>query len=135
MPIQYTIIESKKLVYAVGSGVLTLPDLLRHIEELAADPRYKAPMKKIVDYRNAIMQKLTMKEADIFTHKKASLKKTFLREKCAIVTNKDVDFGMSRAHGAKIEGEDIDTRIFRDMNKALDWLDIQVENDELLIKN
>ena len=51
------------MVYALGTGLLlTLPDLLSHIEELAADPRYKAPMKKIVDYRNATIKKLAMKE-------------------------------------------------------------------------
>lgn len=131
MPVQYKIIESKHLVYAVGSGLLTLPDLLSHLDDLAADPQYKAPMKKIVDYRNATINKLTMNEADIFTSKKARLKKLFLGEKCAIVTN-NVDFGMSRSHGTKIEKADIDTMVFRDINKALDWLDIQIDDDEEL---
>lgn len=134
MPIRYKIIESKKLVYAVGSGLLTLPDLLGHLDDLAADPQYKAPMNKIVDYRKATIKKLTMNEADIFTYKKARLKKLFLGEKCAIVTNTDVDFGMSRVHGTKIEKADIDTMTFRDINKALDWLDVQIDDNELSIE-
>jgi hypothetical protein len=86
-------------------------------------------MKKVVDYRNATIHKLTMNEADIFTHKKASLNKTFLGEKCAIIAGKDVDFGMSRSHSAKMESSDIDTMVFRDIYEALDWLSIQMDDD------
>jgi len=133
MPVRYKIIESKKLVYAVGSESLTLSDLLKHLDALAADPKYKAPMKKIVDYRNATIKKLTMNEADIFTSKKTRLKKLFLGEKCAIVTNNDADFGMSRSHGTKIEQAEIDTMVFRELNEALVWLDIQID-DELTME-
>ena len=51
MPIRYRIIEDKKLVYVVGSGRITLSDLLTHMDELSHDPHYNAPMKKLVDYR------------------------------------------------------------------------------------
>jgi len=50
MPIDYHIIESKKLVLANGSGQVTDADVLRCLEQLAADKRYAAPMKKFVDY-------------------------------------------------------------------------------------
>jgi len=49
MPIEYDIIVDEKLVLAKGSGVITGSDVIGHLEALAKDDRYKAPMKKLVD--------------------------------------------------------------------------------------
>ena len=51
MPLKYKIIESKKLVYLKGIGNVTFSELMNHIDELSQDPKYKAPMKKLVDHR------------------------------------------------------------------------------------
>ena len=48
MPIEYDIIEEKRLVLAKGSGVVTAADVIRHLDSLAADDRYTSPMKKLV---------------------------------------------------------------------------------------
>jgi len=36
---------------AIGSGVVTANDVISHLDSLAADNNYIAPMKKLVDYR------------------------------------------------------------------------------------
>jgi hypothetical protein len=51
MPIDYDIIEDKKIVVAKGSGVVTGAEVISHLDSLVADARYAAPMKKIIDYR------------------------------------------------------------------------------------
>ena len=51
MPIDYDIIEDKKIVVAKGSGVVTGADVISHLDSLATDARYAAPMKKIIYYR------------------------------------------------------------------------------------
>jgi len=51
MPLKYKIVESKKLIYLKGIGTVAFSELMNHIDELSQDPKYKAPMKKLVDHR------------------------------------------------------------------------------------
>ena len=118
MQIKYRIIENKKLVYAIGSGRVTLSDLLSHMDELSRDPNYKAPMKKLVDYRQIDCLELSMEESEIFATKKASLNEVFYKEKCAIVATKDINYGTARVHNALISSSGIETAVFRDPKKA-----------------
>ncbi len=131
MPIKYKIFQNRKLVYALGNGKITFDELLQHIEELAADPQYKPPMKKIVDYRNATLFGLSIEEANKFTIKKVQLVEIFNNETCAFVMNSDLDFGMSRAHEAHFENSDITTNVFRNMEEALSWLQVDLDKDEM----
>lgn len=50
MPIDYRILSDRSLVYARGHGVVTTDDIRAHEEALAADPAYRPPMTRIVDY-------------------------------------------------------------------------------------
>jgi len=133
MPVKYNIIESKKLVYAIGSGHVTLSDLMGHMDELSHDPNYKAPMKKLVDYRQVNHLDLSMEASEIFAAKKAELKEVFHKEKCAIVATKDINFGTARVHNALIDSSGIETAVFRDLEKALAWLEIELDDDELIL--
>ena len=133
MPIKYKIFPDKKIVYALGTGEITFNDLLLHIEELAKDPNYKAPMKKIVGYRNSTLSKLTTEEANKFTNKKSQLKDIFQNEMCAFVTHADLDFGLSRVHGAHIESSNITTNVFRSIEDAFIWLGVELEEKEIKI--
>ena len=47
LPLKYEIIQSKKLVYVIGTGAVTFYELMHHIEVLGQDPKYKAPMKNL----------------------------------------------------------------------------------------
>ena len=51
MPITHEIIEEKNIILAIGSGVVTANDVISHLNTLAEDENYMAPMKKLVDYR------------------------------------------------------------------------------------
>jgi len=131
MPIKYKILKNRKFVYAVGEGQISFDDLLQHVNELAEDPKYVSPMKKLVDYRNATIANLTTEEANKFTDKKAQHIDIFRNEMCAIVTDKDLDFGMSRVHGAHIESSNIDTSVFRTIKDALLWLQVDIDEIEI----
>ena len=132
MPLIYKIIESKKLLYVEGVGVVSFSELMNHVDELCQDPKYKAPMKKLVDYRQIKKLDLTMDEQERFVQKKASVKEFFSEEKCAIVAPTDYGFALARVHGALSEGSNRDTSIFRDFNDALTWLDVKLDDDELI---
>ena len=64
--------------------------------------------------------------------KKTSVKELFSGEKCAIVAPTDYGFAIARVHGALSEGSNRDTSIFRDFNDALTWLDVKLDDDELI---
>ncbi len=50
MPIEYEILENKKIVLAKGVGVISGQDVINHLKALSKDDKYVAPMKKYVDY-------------------------------------------------------------------------------------
>jgi hypothetical protein len=128
MPIEYDIIEDKKLVLAKGSGVITAIDAITHLDRLAADNRYTSPMKKLVDYRLVEDIKITSEEAKGIAHKKQSLSSTlFFGEICAFVSQEDVTYGTSRVHQALSEGSSTSTKVFRQIENAVGWLDITLD--------
>ncbi|MBE0564862.1 MAG: hypothetical protein IH621_02820 [Krumholzibacteria bacterium] len=122
MPIRYTIDEQARFVHAVSEGRVTVQDLLAHWDELAADPRYRAPMKKLVDYRRGPALALDREGEKIVTAAKMGHRKAFGGERCAIITPHDIDFGMSRVHGAHMDESGVETAVFRTLAEALAWL-------------
>jgi hypothetical protein len=127
MPIEYDIIVDKKLVLAKGSGVITGIEVMRHLDALAADGRYKAPMKKLVDYRTIESIQISLEEAYSIAQKKIRLTSTFAGERCAFVSPRDVTYGSSRVHQALVNGAGINTSVFRRIEDALQWLDVTLD--------
>ncbi len=132
MPIKYKIFEREKLVYVSGEGKITIDELLRHLEELSRDPEYRAPMKKLVDYRNTPQIGLSREDGQKFTDRKSLFKDSFQGERCAIVVANELDYGVSRVHSARIEPADIETNVFRNIHEALAWLKVDLDENELL---
>jgi hypothetical protein len=133
MPIKYKIFQDRKLIYARGIGKIAYDDLLLHFEKLAADPKYISPMKKLVDYRTSTLSTLSTKESIKVTEKKAQLIETFKNEKCAFLTKSDLDFGMTRFHEAHIDDSSIMTYSFRNIEDALAWLEVDLEENEIYL--
>jgi len=131
MPIKYKILKNKKLVYSVGENSVTLEDLLHHLEELATDQHYTAPMKKLVDYRKAQLVSISNEEVEKFSKEKLAFGNFFQEEMCAIVVNNDLDFGITRMHGMQIEFENINTNSFRKFEDAIAWLKVELDEREM----
>ena len=129
MPIEYDIILDKKLVLAKGSGVITGIDVIRHLDALAVDERYKAPMKKLVDYRTIESISILMKEAYSIAQKKIRLASIFTGERCAFVSPKDVSYVSSRVHQVLVDGAGLNTAVFRRIEDALEWLDVTLDRN------
>jgi len=127
MPIEYDIITDKKLVLAKGSGVITGIDVIRHLDALAVDDRYKAPMKKLVDYRTIDSIRISLKEAYSIAQKKIKLASVFSGERCAFVSPTDVTYGSSRVHQALVDGAGLKTAVFRRIEDALEWLGVNLD--------
>ncbi len=126
MAIEYEIIEDRRLVLAKGSGVVTGNDVIRHLDTLATDERYVTPMKKLVDYSSIEGITISQEEAYRIAQMKETLSKKFAGERCAFVSPADVTFGISRVHQALIDNTDINTEVFRRIEDALEWLDVEL---------
>ena len=128
MPIKYDIIMGKNIVMAVGYGVISATEVIKHLDRLAEDDRYTAPMKKLVDYRAIESINISPNEAEMIARRKKKLAGKFSGEKCAFVSPGDLTYGTARVHQALIDGTDINTQVFRSFEEALDWLDITMEH-------
>jgi hypothetical protein len=129
MPIEYDIIEDQQLVLARGSGVVTGIDVIRHLESLAADKRYTAPMKKIIDYRFIDSINISSEEAVKIALKKDTFSNKFLGEKCVFISPGNDTYSASRVHQSLIDSSSIDTAVFRQIEKALEWLEITLDTN------
>jgi hypothetical protein len=127
----YTIHPEHRLLYVVGRGRVTLDDLLDNLEQVAADPAYRSPMRKLVDYRHCEPLELTPAQCTLFTERKRALAERFANETCAIIVKEEVDFGMSRMHGIQMESTDIETNTFRSLEEGLRWLGVSAAPAQL----
>jgi hypothetical protein len=127
MPIEYDIIMDKKLVLAKGSGVITGSEAIKHLDALALDDSYKAPMKKLVGYRTIDSISISLEEAYAIAQKKIKLAVIFTGERCAFVSPGDTSYGSSRVHQALVDGAGLTTAVFRRVEDALEWLDVALD--------
>jgi hypothetical protein len=129
MSIEYDIITNKKLVLAKGCGVITGSNVIDHLAALAMDERYKAPMKKLIDYRTIDSLRISSEEAYSIARMKIKLSGTFTGERCAFVSPKDDSYSSSRVHQALVDGIGLDTEVFRRIEDALEWLDVTLDKN------
>jgi len=124
MPIRYEIDESRRLVLVTGTGIVTHGDVLAHLTELNEDGRYQAPMKKLVDYRDVSDIQISTDASVVIATTKKKLSDRFAGEKCAFVASTDAVFGTARVHEARVDGAGISTSVFRDLDEAMAWLEL-----------
>ena len=130
MPIDYDIIEDKKLVLAKGIGTISGNDVIRHLEELSKDDRYIAPMKKLIDYRLVENINILSGEAWSIAQLKRKLSSVFKGEKCAFISPGDLTFGKSRVHQSLIDScSDLSTDVFRTVEEAVGWLEVILDHE------
>lgn len=129
MTYRYKIFEDTKLVYVKADGTMRFQDLMEHIETLAKDPGYTSPMKKLLNYLELEKYEVTTRESEIFSKRKQELVNRFMNEKCAIVVPSDLIYGMARHHQAFVDPVRLETDIFRDINEAIRWLEIDPDQD------
>ena len=134
MTLNYDILENHKLVIAKGSGIVTFKEIMSHFDTLSKDPRYAVPMKKLVDYRSVDKFNISVDEERVLTDQKAAYDRIFYKEKCAIVAPADLIFGMARMHSSLISESPIETVVYRDIQRALNWLEIDTAEVEEKLK-
>jgi hypothetical protein len=121
VPVSYEIDRDRGLVRTRCVGATTLPEVLAHFRELAAEPALPEPLDVLLD-----LSELTAAPASDQVRTIADEVRAF-RSKLdwgaiAIVARSDLVFGVSRMFGIVAEDQFANTGVFRSLSEAEDWL-------------
>jgi hypothetical protein len=120
MPADYRIDKQEGVVYATVWGKLTTADVMAARDRVRADPDFFPDMKQLIDGRGLTDWEPTSDE----TSRLADHDPFGPGARRAFVASEDVFYGMFRMYQMLTESSDIRVGVFRDMEKACEWLGI-----------
>jgi hypothetical protein len=105
-----------------GRGDLAASDIAQAAERLYHDPQFRSGMSTLLDLRGA---RPAVTSGDVRTIVSFVSKNLEIRGRgrCAVVTGREVDYGMARIAQAHLEGVGIELMVFRELEAAEQWLD------------
>jgi hypothetical protein len=118
MPATYSIDPQRRLVHSVASGVLTIHDVAEHYRLIRADPAFDPSFCQLADLR--AVERIDLDPGALRSEALAPIFAPMSRR--AFVGSSDVQFGMARMYGIYSEGAQQLINVFRDLDRAMDWL-------------
>ena len=113
---------SKQRFVATGRGDLVASDVTVAAAQIYGDPQFQPGMSTMWDVRGARPTVDAGQVRGVVSFVSAHVEQRG-RGRCAVVTGREVDFGMARMASVFMEGIGIDLRVFRDLDGAQSWLD------------
>lgn len=131
MPYDVNFYPPARLVYAIGYGVILADEMMKHWTALAADPRYQAPMKKLVRYLPGNVRQITVEESRTMPAFKRRFDEAFANERCAMIASTDLHYGMSRMFESFADDGTVEHHhTVRSAEEGLAWLEINTQDPE-----
>jgi hypothetical protein len=126
VPILHTINEELGVVLSSLVGAISDSDLLPSYKQLYENEKWKPGFHEIVDLRNAQMNGVTSEGL----RQLSSLVESYTNGKCesfktAVIAPEDLPFGLARIYAAISSETPERVMVFRDLNKAFEWLGIE----------
>ncbi|MBU4263557.1 MAG: hypothetical protein KKC76_17000 [Proteobacteria bacterium] len=131
MAVVYQFIDRLQLVYTRLIGTVDANALARHFKELSQDERYVSPMKKLVDCRLCDDYQVSTAEEQKLASLKEVFADKFINERCAIVAPSNLLYGSNRAFQEQSFDSAIETMVFKNINDAIAWLQIDINGIDL----
>jgi hypothetical protein len=128
MPGGYTIDESRGLVLSRAWGEIAGADIVVHARALAADPRFVPSYRQLFDF--SATTRADVSETAVWTLAEDSPFGAGARR--AVVVASNVAYGLVRMFQSLREGRGESFLICRDMDEAIQWLDLGGQRDEVL---
>lgn len=128
MPFEYTIDLPRSIVLSRGWGALTDGELVAHARALAVDPRFKPHFRQICSFLEVSDVQVTaagIREMTLLNPFGAGARR-------ALVVKSDVAFGMARMYQIMRDDSPDEVEIFRDLDRALEWLRLADAKEALL---
>jgi hypothetical protein len=126
--IEYEIYEPPGIIVARMMGRVVINDLLRHVDQLAEDSRYRPGLDKLVDMRLVESMELHVDDENQFVNYK--MEKGVRERRIALVAPRDISFGMSRVYQALSESIHEEVSVFRSLDEAINWLSLPLDFKE-----
>jgi len=121
MPVSYHLHPEAGFVDTRCTGALTLDEVMRHFEDLEADPVLPRRLDVLLDLDDVTSLPESGQLREI-TGALERLQTRVVWGACAIVAGRDALFGMSRMFAVFTEGLFARTRVFRRRPEAEHWL-------------
>lgn len=126
MPVSFNVDSSRRIVTVVYSGVLLRDDLQTLAHGLMADPNFRPDFDQLIDARDVIGAKLTRQDLE----ENVRLDLFGRGSRRAGVARGDLVFGMARMFEMLRGGKLDEIKIFRDLEEAWEWLEMNPKPDE-----
>ena len=123
MPLRYTILKPHHVLYVRWQGDITPSEVFRQRSVARDDPNFEPSLAELVDLRGGRLSCLSayeLRNLSASTIYAAGVRR-------ALVTDSDLEFGVSRMYGMFVERHGHDVRVFRSIEKACEWLGVPVE--------
>lgn len=121
MPANFVINEKLRTVFSRGAGVLTLADIVGHMDRLQADPQFNPDFNQIIDFTDVTQLDLTVEQIEQLAKRNIFS----ARSRRAYVVAADLLFGMGRMFASLREAEgETGIIIFREMPPAIVWANV-----------
>ncbi len=124
MPIEYSINEDLGVVFTNASEVLTEDELLEHKRKLISDPNFKPGFVELSDVRSISDLAISASAIETFVAQDESDAELLKDFKLAIVVSGALEFGMGAMYEMMSRENNMNVRIFRDLDRAKEWLQI-----------
>jgi hypothetical protein len=123
MPVQTTVETDANIVIHTVTVSLSLEEITSTLDALLENPDFQPTMNTLWDIREANVAEWSVEGVQtVVSHVGTHAGQRGSHYKSAIVTARNVDFGLSRMYEAYGHGLPLTVRVFRDMNGARKWV-------------
>lgn len=127
MSILYRIFPGKKVAYIKASGIINVDEIIIEGARMFAETEWQNGFNILCDYRAITEFDLSNEDIKMIADRDKVHEPIFDKSKCAVVATSDLIFGLSRMWEIISEDTSLTTMIFRDIRKAIDWLEIDMD--------
>jgi len=121
MPLTYTIDPERLLVTAVATGRLEPDEAITVFDEIMSHAHFGSGMRLLSDHRD-LESILPTKFVQAIVRRVKSNRELFEGCRWAFVESGMARYGMARMASILLERSPLELRVFRDIDKARDWL-------------
>jgi len=123
MPITFTVSAEDNLIRTVAVGKIRFDDIVSYVKEQMSHPDIRPGMHELVDMREATLD-LSYDKMRQLVESIEPFNEQVGEARCALVSNRDISFGFARMYEMMAEQTGVETRAFREIDPALEWLGI-----------
>ena len=122
--IQYTIDPQRRLVHARTPATVTLREILEYERRVVENPAFDPTYAELFDTSGTTTMTVSFEDVDNLVEFERSHGRYVGKRKCAFVAPTDINYGTVKMYISMEDTSPMETRVFREMRDALDWLGI-----------